>query len=118
MASIVDLVRPEAAFDPETIAVLSAALDEAWDRLLQSGSECTRPAYAVLCARSWRGASSIWRNGASGIKKSLPTARFVFLPRTIDYERKRRQGSSGTAVAPAALPEITAADSGESPPAP
>ena len=46
MASIVDLVRPNAAFDPETIAILSAALDEAWDRLLQSGSECTRPAYA------------------------------------------------------------------------
>ena len=46
MASIVDLVRPNAAFDPETITVLAAALDEAWDRLLQSGSECTRPAYA------------------------------------------------------------------------
>ena len=45
MASI-DLVRPKADFDPETIAVLCAALDEAWDRLLQSGSECTRPAYA------------------------------------------------------------------------
>ena len=42
MASIVDLARPNAAFDPETITVL----DEAWDRLLQSGSECTRPAYA------------------------------------------------------------------------
>jgi hypothetical protein len=39
-------VRRKAAFDPETIAVLSAALDEAWDRLIQSGSECTRPAYA------------------------------------------------------------------------
>jgi hypothetical protein len=46
MAGIVDLVRPKADFDPETIAVLCAALDEAWDRLLQSGSECTRPAYA------------------------------------------------------------------------
>ena len=45
MASIVDL-GPTTAFDPETIAVLCAALDEAWDRLLQSGSECTRPAYA------------------------------------------------------------------------
>ena len=29
MVSIVDLVRPRAAFDPETIAVLCAALDEA-----------------------------------------------------------------------------------------
>jgi hypothetical protein len=39
MASIEDLVRPKADFDPETIAILCAALDEAWDRLLQSGSE-------------------------------------------------------------------------------
>jgi hypothetical protein len=46
MASIIELVKPEVAFDPETIAVLSAALEGVWDRLLQSGSECTRPAYA------------------------------------------------------------------------
>ena len=84
MASILNLVRPEAAFDPETIAVLSAALDEAWDRLLQSGSECTRPPMRALSARWWRGGLSIWRNGASGIKRSLPTARFDFLLRTID----------------------------------
>ena len=80
MASILNLVRPEAAFDPETIAVLSAALDEAWDRLLQSGSECTGPPMRALCARWWRGGLSIWRNGASGIKRSLPTARCDFLP--------------------------------------
>ena len=84
MASILNLVRPEAAFDPETIAVLSAALDEAWDRLLQSGSECTRPAYARAMREVWRGGLSIWRNEASGIKRSLPTARFDFLLRTID----------------------------------
>jgi hypothetical protein len=46
MARIFDLVRPKTAFDPETIAVLSAAPDEAWEQLLQSGSERTRPAYA------------------------------------------------------------------------
>jgi hypothetical protein len=46
MARIFDLVRLKTAFDPETIAVLSAALDEAWGLLLRSGSECTRPAYA------------------------------------------------------------------------
>ena len=34
------------------------------------------------------------------------------------HERDRRQRSSGTTVAPAALPEITTADSGESLPAP
>jgi hypothetical protein len=46
MASILELVRPERAFDPESISALSAALDDAWERLRQSGSECTRPAYA------------------------------------------------------------------------
>jgi hypothetical protein len=68
MASIVDLVRPKAAFDPETIAVLCAALDEAWDRLLQSGSECTRPAYARCYARG-RGAAH-HRYGAAGHRGS------------------------------------------------
>jgi hypothetical protein len=84
MASIVDLVRPKADFDPETIAVLCAALDEAWDRLLQSGSECTRPAYA----RAMREvvARRIIDMAQRGIRdqKSLPMARFVFLLRTID----------------------------------
>src|SRR6266567_6571729 len=84
MASIVDLVRPKADFDPETIAVLCAALDDAWDRLLQSGSECTRPAYA----RAMREvvARRIIDMAQRGIKdqKSLPMARFVFLLRTID----------------------------------
>jgi hypothetical protein len=46
MASIIELTRPEACLDPEAVAILSAALEDAWDRLLRSGSECTRPAYA------------------------------------------------------------------------
>ena len=44
MGNILNLVRPETAFDPETVAVIASALEEAWDRLCQSGSECTRPA--------------------------------------------------------------------------
>ena len=118
MASIVDLVRPNAAFDPETIAVLSAALDEAWDRLLQSGSECTRPAYA----RAMREvvARRIIDMAQRGIRdqKELANGALRFLAANYRLERKRRQGSSGTAVAPAALPEITAAGSGHSPPLP
>jgi hypothetical protein len=43
---ILEFIRPEPAFDPETISALSAALEDAWCRLKQSGSECTRPAYA------------------------------------------------------------------------
>ena len=46
MATILNTVRPDPAFDPEAITVLAAAFDEAWDRLRQSGSECVRPAYA------------------------------------------------------------------------
>jgi hypothetical protein len=36
----------ETAFTPETIEILAAALDEAWERLRQSGSRLTRPAYS------------------------------------------------------------------------
>ena len=36
----------ETAFTPETIQILAAALDEAWERLRQSGSRLTRPAYS------------------------------------------------------------------------
>jgi hypothetical protein len=46
MGTIFDLVRPETIFDPESVALLSAAFDEAWHILCQSGSECARPAYA------------------------------------------------------------------------
>jgi hypothetical protein len=63
MASIVDLVRPEVAFDPETIAVLSAALEEAWDRLLQLGS--VHPASLCPCYARGGGAAH-HRHGATG----------------------------------------------------
>jgi hypothetical protein len=36
----------ETAFTPETIQILAAALDEAWERLRQSGSRLSRPAYS------------------------------------------------------------------------
>jgi hypothetical protein len=92
MASIVDLVRPKAAFDPETIAVLCAALDEAWDRLVRTGSECTRPAYA----RAMREviARRIIEMAQRGIRdqKNLPTVRFVFSLRTIDMSANASRG--------------------------
>jgi hypothetical protein len=118
MASIVDLVRPKAAFDPETIAVLAAALEEAWDRLLQSGSECTRPGYAravreVVARRIIDMAQRGMRD-----QKELADGAVRFLAVNYRYERKSRQGPSGMAVAPSVLPEIAGADSGESPPAP
>ena len=118
MASIVDLVRPNAAFDPETITVLAAALDEAWDRLLQSGSECTRPAYAramreVVARRIIDMAQRGTRD-----QKELANGALRFLAANCRLESRRRQGSSGTAVPPGGLPEITAAGGGHSPPLP
>ena len=64
MARILDLVRPEVAFDPETIAVLSAALEEAWDRLLEFRK---RVHPASLCPRYARGCGAAHhRHGATG----------------------------------------------------
>jgi hypothetical protein len=42
--SIVPLLGA-ASFDPEAIAILSAAFDDAWGRIKQSGSGLARPAY-------------------------------------------------------------------------
>ena len=36
----------ETAFTPETIQILAAALDEAWETFRQSGSRLVRPAYS------------------------------------------------------------------------
>jgi len=36
----------ETVFTLETIQILAAVLDEAWERLRQSGSRLTRPAYS------------------------------------------------------------------------
>ena len=106
MTSIVDLVRPKADFDPETIAVLCAALDEAWDRLLQLGSEGTRPAYA----RAMREvvARRIIDMAQRGIRdqKELANGALRFLAANYRLERERWQGSSGTAVAPWRFPRL------------
>ena len=73
MASILNLVRPEAAFDPETIAVLSAALDEAWDRQPPVGK---RLHPARLCARYARGGGAAdYRYGATGHQGSKGACR-------------------------------------------
>jgi hypothetical protein len=42
--SIVPLLA-NASFDPETVETLSAAFDDAWDKVKQSGSTFARPAY-------------------------------------------------------------------------
>ena len=106
MTSIVDLVRREVAFDPETIGVLSAALEEAWDRLLQSESECTRPAYA----RAMREvvARRIIDMAQRGTKdqKELANGAVRFLAANYRLEHKRWQGSSKTAFEPAELPRL------------
>ena len=46
MAEIQRLFQPDPAFDPETIEVLAAALDNAWETIEKSGSRFARPAYS------------------------------------------------------------------------
>ena len=64
MVEILNFSR-ETAFGPETIRILAAALDEAWERLRQSGSRLAGPAYsrpmreAVAKRASWK-----WRSVA------------------------------------------------------
>ena len=46
MVEILKFVRPETAFDPESIQVLASALDEVWSGIEQSGSHFARTAYS------------------------------------------------------------------------
>ena len=46
MVEILEFFGRETAFTPETIQILAAALDEASERLRQSGSPLARPAYS------------------------------------------------------------------------
>jgi hypothetical protein len=46
MGEIPEFFQRETAFTPETIQILAVALDEAWERLRQSGSRLVRPAYS------------------------------------------------------------------------
>src|ERR1700747_2246644 len=90
-----NLVRPKADFDPETIAVLCAALDETWDRLLQSGSDCTRPAYArAMREVVARRVIDMAQRGITD-RKELADGAVRFLAANYRYERKDRQGPPG-----------------------
>jgi hypothetical protein len=44
MVEILEFIRPETAIHP--VQVLASALDEAWRRIQQSGSQFARPAYS------------------------------------------------------------------------
>ena len=46
MVDVCELIPLETAFDPKSIQVLVSALDEAWRRIQQSGSQFARPAYS------------------------------------------------------------------------
>jgi hypothetical protein len=117
MASIVDLIKPQIAFDPEFITVLSAALEEAWARLLRSGSECTRPAHArAMREVIARRIIDMAQRGTKD-KKELVEGAVRFLVANYRLEKKGRQISSKAAVAPAGLPEISPG-SRQSPPLP
>jgi hypothetical protein len=104
MASIIELIRPEIAFDPEIISMLSEALEEAWDRLLRSGSECTRPAYArAMREVIARRIIDMAQHGTKD-KKELVEGAVRFLAANYRLEKKGRQVSS---KAPTGPPEIS-----------
>jgi hypothetical protein len=46
MIEFLKYIHPETVFDPETIQLLAAAFDDAWDRIEKSGSRFARPAYS------------------------------------------------------------------------
>jgi hypothetical protein len=46
MVEVRELIQLETAFDSESIQVLVSALDEAWRRIQESGSQFARPAYS------------------------------------------------------------------------
>jgi hypothetical protein len=46
MAEILKYIQPQTVFDPETIQVLAAAFDDAWERIQRSGSRFARPGYS------------------------------------------------------------------------
>jgi hypothetical protein len=48
MVEVLGFSRRETAFAPETIEILAAALEEAWERLQKAGSRLTRPAYSSV----------------------------------------------------------------------
>ena len=51
MAEIQRLFQPDAAFDPETIEVLAAALDNAWETIGRSGSRSPGPPIRELSGK-------------------------------------------------------------------
>jgi hypothetical protein len=78
MASSIDLIRRKTVFDPEAVTVLAAALDEAWDLLRKSGSECVRPAYARVMREVVARRIFDLVRAVSVTKNSLPTGPCVF----------------------------------------
>ena len=95
MVRIVRFAERKSVFDPEELAVLANAYDEAWARLSASGSECVRPAYAramrEVVARRVVDAA---RRGLTGAEQIAAEA-VHFLAVNYRYEtRSRRENSS------------------------
>jgi hypothetical protein len=51
MVEILKFVQTQTAFDPELIQVLGSALENAWDRIEESGSRFARPGYSRACGK-------------------------------------------------------------------
>ena len=98
MASSIDLIRRKTVFDPEAVTVLAAALDEAWDLLRKSGSECVRPAYArVMREVVARRIFDLGQGGISGLARGAAASAALFKP-TVRRKRKLPAREQGTVL--------------------
>jgi hypothetical protein len=120
IASSLNLVRRETVFDPDAVAVLTAALGETWDRLRKSGSECVRPAYARVMREVVARCIIDMAQGGIRDEKELADGAVRFLKANYRHDSKEPcwETLAGSEVTPPALPEkALAAGAGSPPPA-
>jgi hypothetical protein len=88
MAEVIKLIR-EAAFGPETIQVMAAALEETWGKLQESGSRLARPAYS----RAMREvvAKRIIEMAQQGVEEREALVRSALRFVAVNYERPRER---------------------------
>jgi hypothetical protein len=92
----------ETAFGPETIQILAAALDEAWERLRQSGSRLARPAYSRVMREVV--AKRIMEMAQRGVqdREALVADALRFI--TANYEQPSKMAPGGCPVLPNTAP--------------
>jgi hypothetical protein len=94
MSEFLKYVQPETVFDPETIRLLAAAFDDAWDRIEKSGSRFARPALSRATREVIAKRIIDMANGASKIRKRSPPTRCSSFPTIITKDAKAKPRQS------------------------